>query len=279
MKMTIRNKLIAGFSGVLVLMGVVAANASVAFLALRHSAHEATTVGGRLNSTALEIQVHNLEAQRRIKNYLDQVGSLGAEKAGEMYLGEARFEIHEIRTLAAKASAIAPDPGKRAKFEKISQALSDYEKAVDAAVSAASAGRSTAAAIADCETAAESLHEFAEDGEVAGREASQASEDDIKRVSDRALVIASVVSLFGLILGMVMSALLTRAILTPVNHLREVADNVSMGNLAIEVQRHSSDEIGDLADSFGRMLTAVKFFRMEAEYAQQDAIAALEGKQ
>ena len=275
MKMTIRNKLIAGFSGVLVLMGVVAANASVAFLALRHSAHEATTVGGRLNSTALEIQVHNLEAQRRIKSYLDQVGSLGAEKAGEMYLGEARFEIHEIRTLAAKASAIAPDPGKRAKFEKISQALSDYEKAV----SAASAGRSTAAAIADCETAAESLHEFAEDGEVAGREASQASEDDIKRVSDRALVIASVVSLFGLILGMVMSALLTRAILTPVNHLREVADNVSMGNLAIEVQRHSSDEIGDLADSFGRMLTAVKFFRMEAEYAQQDAIAALEGKQ
>ena len=66
MKMTIRNKLIAGFSGVLVLMGVVAANASMAFLALRHSAHEATTVGGRLNSTALEIQVHNLEAQRRI---------------------------------------------------------------------------------------------------------------------------------------------------------------------------------------------------------------------
>jgi HAMP domain-containing protein len=56
-----------------------------------------------------------------------------------------------------------------------------------------------------------------------------------------------------------------------VDHLKEVAENVSMGNLQIEVKRFSDDEIGDLSDSFARMLTAVRYFRMEAEMVQQEA--------
>jgi HAMP domain-containing protein len=51
----------------------------------------------------------------------------------------------------------------------------------------------------------------------------------------------------------------------PVEHLKEVAENVSMGNLQISVRRFSDDEIGDLADSFARMVVAVRFFQMEAE--------------
>jgi hypothetical protein len=38
-----------------------------------------------------------------------------------------------------------------------------------------------------------------------------------------------------------------------------------MGNLEISVRRYSEDEIGDLADSFARMVAAVKYFRMEME--------------
>jgi HAMP domain-containing protein len=47
-----------------------------------------------------------------------------------------------------------------------------------------------------------------------------------------------------------------------------------MGNLDIAVKRHSNDEIGDLAESFTRMVTAVKFFRMETELAQAEAAGA-----
>ena len=64
---------------------------------------------------------------------------------------------------------------------------------------------------------------------------------------------------------------LSRAILIPVDHLREVAESVSLGNLDIAVRRYSEDENGDLADSFSRMVTAVKFFRMEAELTQSEA--------
>jgi len=68
-----------------------------------------------------------------------------------------------------------------------------------------------------------------------------------------------------------MTFTLARAILTPVDHLKEVAESVSLGNLDVSVRRYSEDEIGDLADSFSRMLAAVKYFRFEMESMQGDA--------
>ena len=65
MRPTIKNKLVGGFSAVLALMGVVAAIGVYSVLSLRTSALETARVGDRLNSISLEIQVHNLEAQRK----------------------------------------------------------------------------------------------------------------------------------------------------------------------------------------------------------------------
>jgi CHASE3 domain sensor protein len=137
MKPTIRNKLLAGFSGVLLLMAVVAGIGIYSVFKLRHSAQDATRIGGQLNSVALEIQVHNLEAQRRIKGYLADVKKIGAQQARDTYLDEASFEIHEIASLADRAVRIAPDAEKRAKFQKIASSVGAYEKAVTQAVEAA----------------------------------------------------------------------------------------------------------------------------------------------
>jgi methyl-accepting chemotaxis protein len=268
MKPTIRNKLVAGFSGVLLLMAAVSAIGIFALFSLRHSAQDATRIGGQLNSVALEIQVHNLEAQRRIKGYLTDVKRMGAQRAREMYLDEAAFEIHEIESLADRAVKIAPDADKRGKFQKIVSSAAIYDKALDRAVEAAEKGKpdvEATAATAAYEASAEQLHEDAEDGEAAGRDAALTSQVDINRTSQRATWLSIGVSLVGLLLGMTMSYTLARAILTPVNHLKEVAENVSMGNLEISVRRYSEDEIGDLADSFSRMVAAVKYFRMEME--------------
>src|SRR5580693_3729452 len=108
MKATIRNKLVWGFSGVLLLLASVAAIGIYAVFSLRHSAQDATRIGGRLNAMGLEIQVHDLEAQRRVTGYLADVKTLGAVRAREMYLDEADFEIHAIESVAAKAIEIAP---------------------------------------------------------------------------------------------------------------------------------------------------------------------------
>lgn len=273
MKPTIRNKLLAGFSGVLLLMAAVSAIGIYALFSLRHSAQDATLVGGQLNSVALEIQVHNLEAQRRVRGYLADVRKIGAQKAREMYLDEAAFEIHEIKSLADRAVSISPDAEKRGKFANIVTSAAAYEKALSRAVTAsekaaAEKGNSAAdaaAANAAYDASAEQLHEDAEDGEAAGRDAAQTSQDDIARTSRRAAWLSIGVSLLGLLLGITMSYTLARAILTPVNHLKDVAENVSMGNLEVSVRRYSEDEIGDLADSFSRMVAAVKYFRLEME--------------
>jgi methyl-accepting chemotaxis protein len=274
MKPTIRNKLVAGFSGVLLLMAAVAGIGIYALFSLRHSAQDATRIGGQLNAVALEIQVHNLEAQRRIKGYLADVKTVGAERAREMYLDEAAFEINEIATLADRAVKIAPDAEKRAKFNKIVLSAAAYQKALNRAVDAAEKKKPEAEALAAnaaYDASAEQLHENAEDGEAAGRDAAQTSQDDIARTSRRAVWLSIGISLFGMAVGMTMSYTLARAILTPVDHLKQVAENVSMGNLDVSVRRYSEDEIGDLADSFSRMVAAVKYFRLEMEDMEASA--------
>ena len=114
-------------------------------------------------------------------------------------------------------------------------------------------------------------HERREQDEIAGRDASQASLEEIDRTSSRSITLVTAISLIGLILSIIVSYSLGRAILVPVEHLKDVAENVSLGNLDVAVRRYSADEIGDLADSFSRMVTAVKFFRMEAEQAEIEA--------
>jgi methyl-accepting chemotaxis protein len=274
MKATIRNKLVWGLCGVLVLLASVAAIGIYAVFSLRHSAQDATRIGGRLNAMALEIQVHNLEAQRRVKSYLLEVKGLGPEKAREQYLDEADFEIAAIEALASKAVSIAPTAEKREKFQKVVDGAGIYKSALAATIKAAekdSESEDTAVSKIAYDKAADQLHDNAEDGEVAGREASQNSQEDIDRTSTRSITMAIGVSLIGMVLGIGMSYKLSRAILIPVEHLKQVAENVSLGNLDIAVRRYSNDEIGDLADSFSRMVTAVKFFRMEAAMIQEEA--------
>jgi len=272
MKPTIRNKLIWGYSCLLVLMSAVAAIGAWSLFSLKRDAHDATAIGGRLNSIAIEIQVHNLEAQRRVRGYLADIGKIGPAKARETYLEEADFEINEMETLSAKAVAISPTAEKRARFAKIAASLTIYKQALDKTIKSAEAGALDTAAEAQYELAADKLHENAEDGEVAGRDASDSSEANIERTSTRAVFLAVGISLVGLVAGIIMSITLLHAILRPVDHLKEVAENVSMGNLQMEVRRYSDDEIGDLSDSFSRMLIAVRYFRMEAEAVQAEAV-------
>ena len=279
MKGTIRNKLIAGFSGVLVLMAAVAVIGGYAVFSLRADANDATRVGARLNSVALEIQVHNLEAVRKVKNYLSQSSSPGGEKKRQMYLEEAKFEINEIQSLATKAVAIAPTAAARAKFSKITESSKQFDQSLAKVVEANQAGPDSEiakSAISAYEDAAEDLHESAEDGEVIGHDASQKSLEAIDHTSSQSVSLVIGISILGLALGFIVAYKLSRAILVPVDHLKEVAENVSLGNLDMAVRRYSEDEIGDLADSFSRMVTAVKFFRMEAELSQAEANASEE---
>jgi len=281
MKLTIKNKLVGGCTCLLFVILAVAGIGAFSVFSLRRSAFQTTRVGDRLNAESLEIQVHTLQAESQVRQYLDGIKTMGAEQAKETYLDEADFEVNEIQNLASNLVKIAPSDQARAKFARIPVASKEYTEALENIVK--NAGGKTdsdelKASLAAYESAATRLRETAEDGEVAGHEASQTSQEEIQATSKRSVALVIGVSLFGLVFALTMSVALSRAILLPVGHLREVAENVSLGNLDMAVRRYSEDEIGDLADSFSRMVTAVKFFRSEAEAVEAEAPAGRGGR-
>jgi methyl-accepting chemotaxis protein len=72
------------------------------------------------------------------------------------------------------------------------------------------------------------------------------------------LVIAACGVIMAALLMMSLYWLLTRLVLRPVVGLVRVAENIASGNLSDEVAITTEDEIGDLARSFGHMVTYLK---------------------
>ena len=49
----------------------------------------------------------------------------------------------------------------------------------------------------------------------------------------------------------------------PLRELKDATERISKGDLDVKLAIRSRDEIGELADSFERMIAAIKFFREE----------------
>lgn len=83
---------------------------------------------------------------------------------------------------------------------------------------------------------------------------------------DRSVLIVLV--MVGLVV--VGSFLASRALVNPLRELKEATDRISRGDFAVQLNIRSNDEIGDLADSFERMVAAIKFFREHSRRAEDD---------
>jgi twitching motility protein PilJ len=75
------------------------------------------------------------------------------------------------------------------------------------------------------------------------------------------LVVVLLVAVGALTLAFFLSSGIT----VPILHLRDVAEDVSRGDLSASISVESEDEIGDLAAAFGRMVTAIRFFAAEED--------------
>ena len=69
------------------------------------------------------------------------------------------------------------------------------------------------------------------------------------------VIAASVAVAFAIVAGLMLS----RKITNPILKLRDIADKVSLGDLDFENTVNAQDEIGQLSNSFDRMVTAVRF--------------------
>ena len=73
-----------------------------------------------------------------------------------------------------------------------------------------------------------------------------------------------VVAIMAAIVAIV-SAIFALSITRPIKKLTRAAEKVSMGDLDVNVEVKSNDEIGDLAESFGRMVTAYRFMAQDED--------------
>ena len=88
-------------------------------------------------------------------------------------------------------------------------------------------------------------------------------ESDLKDDTQNMLVILIVVLAIVFVVALGVAFYVSQGITKPVAHLSDVAEKVSMGDLDVSVAVNSDDEIGDLADSFGRMVTAYRFMAQD----------------
>ncbi len=77
------------------------------------------------------------------------------------------------------------------------------------------------------------------------------------------LILSVAISIGAITISILLAVILASSITTPVNRLKEAAEKISMGDLTASVNVDQKDEIGDLALSFKRMLTAIRFFALE----------------
>ncbi len=83
----------------------------------------------------------------------------------------------------------------------------------------------------------------------------------VNTARERTVLIASVIVL----LAFPVSLLAAGALVAPLRKLKAATDRISRGDFAVELDIHTSDEIGQLADSFERMVAAIKFFRERSQ--------------
>ena len=84
---------------------------------------------------------------------------------------------------------------------------------------------------------------------------------------DRILILTVVAVLLIIPASMAVS----RALVQPLKDLKDATDRLSRGDFAVTLDIRSKDEIGDLADSFERMVAAIKFFREQSRQAEEEA--------
>jgi len=210
---------------------------------------------------------HQIEGQ--LKN-LDkiQIAMLMMRRSEKDYLlrGDDKYIALTLENVEKLKAAI--DQAHLPAAEKVSsKALADgYRVAFLALVDA---DREVTASTAIYHEATRRLELAADDAAKAGEQASEASLASASWTASGAVILVILLSLGTIAAGVRYGSRISINITRPVKHLTEVAEHVSLGDLSIKVEHTCDDEIGELEDSFARLVAAVKFFQAES----QDALA------
>ena len=67
----------------------------------------------------------------------------------------------------------------------------------------------------------------------------------------------------SILIAGILILIFSKTIIKDIHKLNDVAREISMGNMDVSLDVKRKDEIGDLADSFGRMVASLKIMMMK----------------
>lgn len=80
------------------------------------------------------------------------------------------------------------------------------------------------------------------------------------------------------VLAILAAVIAARALVRPLRDLKEATDRISRGDFDVQLDIRSKDEVGELADSFERMVAAIKFFREHSRPESEEPDELLEAE-
>ena len=75
---------------------------------------------------------------------------------------------------------------------------------------------------------------------------------------------STLIALLVAILALIFAVLVAKRLVAPLHKLRVATDQISRGDFEVGLDIRPGDEIGDLAESFERMIVAIRFFRAQS---------------
>jgi methyl-accepting chemotaxis protein len=209
---------------------------------------------GQFRTAAHEIEAH-------LKN-LDkiQVAMLTMRRSEKDYLlrGDEKYIAATLENVVKLKTAVDRAPLSAAEKASAKEASDTYQKAFLALIDA---DREVAAKTVIYKDASHRLERAANDAARGGQLAAEESLASASVTAVAAIILVVLMSVCVIGTGIRYGSRISTNIVQPVKRLIKVAEHVSMGDLSIDVEHTSDDEIGDLEDSLARLVTAVKFFQ------------------
>ncbi|HOO27096.1 MAG TPA: methyl-accepting chemotaxis protein [Lachnospiraceae bacterium] len=162
-------------------------------------------------------------------------------------------------------------------YEELASTWDIYTGYVDQISKYASSGDTEAGkdlAIGEAATAAENLRIAADNLIEYNSHSAESKSESNDVLAQKALYVMIIIVVIGMILAVVLGMIISRMISVPVNKMKEAANQLALGNVDINLNVDTKDEIGNLAESMRLMIANIREQAMAAEKIAQGDLTA-----
>ncbi len=184
----------------------------------------------------------------------------------------------KINKNLAEVKKTVQSPEELTSFNKLDKSLNDYKTSRDQVIALAVENKNAEAyailkkvGVPMGAIASAAIGENIQENLTVGAELTKKAQSSSNRTIVILIIIVVIAMLASLLLGYFISNIISR----PIKKLLESADSISRGNLNVDVDINTKDEVGNLAGSFRKMIEAIKLLTSDANMLVD---AAVEGK-